>query len=144
MQRPARPRTKETAKAAGTTGKKAMPKKAATSAKKAAPAKASAQMGVRKECLKNSPLCKVTFRLPSEAAAGASSVAVVGSFNGWSAETHPMQRLRDGSFKAMVKLEKGSEYHYRFLIDGSRWENDWAAERYAANPFGGDDSVVVI
>jgi hypothetical protein len=28
------------------------------------------------------------------------------------------------------------------LIDGQRWDNDWAADAYLPNSFGGDDSVV--
>ena len=31
---------------------------------------------------------------------------------------------------------------YRYLVDGERWENDWAADTYAPNDYGGDDSVV--
>jgi len=28
------------------------------------------------------------------------------------------------------------------LLDGRRWDNDWAADGYVSNGFGGDDSVV--
>ena len=28
------------------------------------------------------------------------------------------------------------------LLDGQRWDNDWAADAYVPNSFGGDDSVV--
>jgi hypothetical protein len=27
-------------------------------------------------------------------------------------------------------------------VDGERWENDFAADEYAPNPFGSDDSVL--
>ena len=30
----------------------------------------------------------------------------------------------------------------RYLLDGQRWDNDWAADAYVRNDFGGDDSVV--
>jgi len=33
---------------------------------------------------------------------------------------------------------------FRYLVDGERWENDWAADAYVPNPFGGEDSVVEV
>ena len=35
-------------------------------------------------------------------------------------------------------------YRYRYLLDGTRWENAWDADDYVPNPYGGDDSVVVV
>jgi hypothetical protein len=55
-----------------------------------------------------------------------------------------MRKLKDGTFSVTVKLEPGRAYRFRYLIDGTRWENDWRADRYEPNSFGGDDSVVVV
>ena len=33
---------------------------------------------------------------------------------------------------------------YRYLLDGARWENDWQADKYLRNEYGGDNSVVVV
>jgi hypothetical protein len=52
-----------------------------------------------------------------------------------------MQRGEDG-FVAEVSLPAGRVYRFRYLLDGERWENDWAADAYVANEFGGDDSVI--
>ena len=41
-----------------------------------------------------------------------------------------------------VDLDAGRAYRFRYLIDGQRWDNDWAADAYVPNDFGGDDSVV--
>ena len=41
-----------------------------------------------------------------------------------------------------VDLEAGQAYRFRYLLDGQRWDNDWAADAYQPNDFGGDDSVV--
>ena len=41
-----------------------------------------------------------------------------------------------------VGLDAGRAYRFRYLLDGQRWENDWAADAYQPNDFGGDDSVV--
>ena len=41
-----------------------------------------------------------------------------------------------------VDLDAGRAYRFRYLLDGQRWDNDWAADAYVRNDFGGDDSVV--
>jgi 1,4-alpha-glucan branching enzyme len=84
---------------------------------------------------------KVTFMLPKEAVQSAETVAVFGDFNQWQ-EGVILTRQKDGSFKAAVELEKGRSYEYRFLINGEKWENDWAAEAYVPTPFGTFNSVV--
>lgn len=80
-----------------------------------------------------------TFRLPITAAA--ERVCVVGEFNNWSTTSNPMDR--DGeAFIARIPLEPGRRYRFRYLLDGERWENDWAADAYVPNEFGGNDSVI--
>jgi hypothetical protein len=99
---------------------------------------------IAKRYLKTSPVCRVSFRLPAEVAPGECSVHVTGDFNGWEISATPMTRLKNGDYGVTVDLETGREYHFRYLIDGCRWENDWAADRYDPNPHGGFDSVVVV
>jgi 1,4-alpha-glucan branching enzyme len=82
---------------------------------------------------------KVTFNLPSDV--GADQAALCGDFNEWSPEAHPMKKFKDGHFSVSVNLAEGS-YRYRFLINGDKWENDWEADEYVANPYGGEDSVI--
>jgi hypothetical protein len=41
-----------------------------------------------------------------------------------------------------VCLRPGTVHRFRYLLDGHRWENDWAADTYVANDFGGHDSVI--
>jgi hypothetical protein len=41
-----------------------------------------------------------------------------------------------------VSLGTGRAYRFRYLLDGQRWDNDWAAGAYVRNGFGGDDPVV--
>jgi hypothetical protein len=71
----------------------------------------------------------------------AASVHLVGEFNGWSSTAHPMARSGN-QFVVEVPLAPGRTYRYKFLIDGTRWENDWNADAYVPNEFGGDDSVL--
>jgi 1,4-alpha-glucan branching enzyme len=103
-----------------------------------------AEIAMKKQYLKSRPACKVTFRLPMQATVDAKTVHLVGDFNNWDRESIPMKRQKDGDFSVAVELENGREYRYRYLINGNCWENDWNADRYAQNPFGGDDSVVII
>ena len=86
---------------------------------------------------------KVTFVLPKEAVENAETVAVLGDFNNWQNGV-VLAKQKDGSFKTAVELEKGRSYEYRFLINGEKWENDWAAESYAPTPFGAFNSVVTV
>lgn len=97
-----------------------------------------------KRYLKSRPICKVTFRLPAEAVPEDGTVALVGEFNGWNLQATPMKRLKSGIHTATIDLPTGRAYRFRYFIDGQRWENHWCADRYAANPYGGEDSVVVV
>jgi 1,4-alpha-glucan branching enzyme len=108
------------------------------------PSKGLKEGGIKKEYLKSKPVCKVTFKLPKEAAPEAKGVTIVGDFNNWNREATPMRRLKNGDFTVTLNLETGREYRFKYLIDGKRWENDWHADRYEPNIYGTDDSVVVI
>jgi 1,4-alpha-glucan branching enzyme len=81
----------------------------------------------------------VEFRLPH--AVDAEQICLLGEFNDWSPTAHPMERDGD-SFVTKVVLLRGRAYRFRYLLDGDRWENDWAADAYVPNEFGGDDSVI--
>jgi 1,4-alpha-glucan branching enzyme len=96
---------------------------------------------LKKQFLKTKNVCKVTFSLP--AAVQGETVYLVGDFNSWDEHSHPMKRQKDGSFTLTVDLEKGREYQFRYLVNGTEWHNDWEADRYVPNPFSGDNSVVV-
>ena len=87
---------------------------------------------------------KVTFTLPADVQA--ESVALCGDFNDWSAENIKLARDGDGdgSWRVTVALQPGHSYRYRYLVDGERWENAWHADRYVPNPYGGDDSVILV
>jgi 1,4-alpha-glucan branching enzyme len=85
---------------------------------------------------------RVTFELPADV--GAEQVQLCGDFNGWSTTATPLAPRKGGRFSVTVSLPAGRSYRYRFLLDGDRWENDWAADAYVRNEFGGDDSVVQV
>src|SRR5213075_796293 len=47
----------------------------------------------------------------------AETVTVVGDFNDWRSNHHPMQRQADGSWHLLIPLHHG-HHHYQFLVDG--------------------------
>jgi len=100
--------------------------------------------GCKKRYFKSKGVCKVTFMLPCIAALGADMVCIVGDFNNWSIIAHPMKRQKNGDFTIAIDLDPGRQYQYRYLIDDSRWENDWCADTYVATPYGDSENSVVI
>jgi hypothetical protein len=93
------------------------------------------------ECEPTVPTVPVTFTLPAEVGAG--DVALCGDFNNWDTGPIPLIRETDG-WQVTVPLAPGSSYRFRYLLDGERWENAWDADRYEPNPYGSDNSVVMV
>ncbi len=82
---------------------------------------------------------RVIFSLPCFSV---ESIFVVGDFNEWKKGATPLRRCEQ-EWCVELELPVGCAYRYRYLVDESRWINDWEADRYLPNMFGGDDSVVV-
>ena len=95
-----------------------------------------------KEYLKEKPVCKVTFSLPESIQA--ESVQLVGDFNNWNPANAAMKKQKDGHFTITLDLDKGREYQFRYLVNNTEWHNEWTADKYVANPFNEDNSVVMI
>jgi len=123
---------------------KAAPAKKVAAKKTAKPAVAKAKKacGIQKKYLKNSTTCMVTFVLPKDAAPDAESVCILGDFNSWGTDANRLQKQAEGDFAITLELEAGRSYRFRYVIDGWKYENDWFADRYEPNPYGGEDSVV--
>lgn len=83
---------------------------------------------------------RVTFAMP--ATIWADTIYVVGDFNGWDQRATPL-RLTDSGWLVTLELDAGKAYQYRYLIDGCEWHNDWQADGYEPNAYGGDNSVVI-
>ena len=97
---------------------------------------------IKKSYTKTGRACRVTFAVPSEVKAR--KVSLCGEFNDWNRKVNPMKRRKDGSFSLTVSLSAGRDYRFRYVVDGDRWENDYAADEYRPNPFGTDDSIVKV
>ena len=100
-------------------------------------------MTINKRYFKTKPSCTVTFRLPKGDAGAAEKACLVGEFNEWQTAATPMQRLKDGSFKATVDLEPGRDYQFRYLLDDQTWVNDAEAEEFVPTQFHDAENSVV-
>ena len=100
-------------------------------------------MSLKKRYLKTKPICKVTFRVPKKAAQSARRINLVGDFNNWSITETPMKRLKNGEFTVTVDLETPKAYAFRYILDGTEWENDWEADRYVPSTVAGSENAVV-
>ncbi len=101
-------------------------------------------MNIKNNYLKTMPKCRVTFRLPKEAAPEAQNVTIVGDFNDWNTNGTLMKRLKNGTFAVTIDLERDREYQFRYLIDYARWENDWNADKYVSTSYGDSENSVVV
>ncbi|MFH1679247.1 MAG: isoamylase early set domain-containing protein [Candidatus Eisenbacteria bacterium] len=83
------------------------------------------------------PSGRVLFRYSASARG---PVYLVGDFNNWSEQSHPMRRRKDGGWELALPLEPG-KYCYKFLCREG-WYNDPEAEDYEPNEWGSCHSAV--
>lgn len=88
--------------------------------------------------------CKVTFSYPTTAANGAKTVQVLGDFNNWDASLAPKMKAGKNEFTSVLELRAGNTYQFRYLLDGTKWDNDYASDFYAQSPFVGIDNSVLV
>ncbi len=89
--------------------------------------------------LNNFDKIHVTFSLP--ATIWADSIHLVGDFNNWNTVNTPLY-LDEDDWSVSLELEIGNVYRYRYLIDGTEWNNDWHADGYVAGINGRDFSII--
>ena len=86
------------------------------------------------------PVPRVRFTL---VAPGATSVSIVGDFNGWTEGSLPLRRSADGrTWEIEVPLAPG-RYAYSFVVDG-RLARDPSAPTAAGDDFGSPNSVIMV
>ena len=75
---------------------------------------------------------------------GASSVAVIGTFNEWNAKGFEMKGEKEqGVWSITLYLPQG-RHEYAFLVDGEKVISDPQAAFYEENGFGSENSVLVL
>ncbi|MBA2248906.1 MAG: glycoside hydrolase family 13 [Chitinophagaceae bacterium] len=74
---------------------------------------------------------KVTFTLPADVVADATSGIILGEFNNWdNTNATSLKKQKDGSMKATLTLDSGRTYQYRYLLNDGRWVNDHTADNF--------------
>ncbi len=68
-------------------------------------------------------------------------VSLVAEFNNWQPISMKYNK-KDKVFRTKVRLEKDSDFAFRYLVNGTDWQNDHAADQYLPNVFGSDNSIV--
>jgi 1,4-alpha-glucan branching enzyme len=76
-------------------------------------------------------------------AGDAKRACIVGDFNDWNDTANPMKKTKTKGFTITLELEPEREYQFRYLVDGSKWENDRTADKYVKSPFGDSENSVV-
>lgn len=100
-------------------------------------------MSIKKQYLKDKPICKVTFRLDKKSVGKAQKAGIAAEFNDWKADRTPMKLLKSGDFTVTVNLDKGREYQYRYVVDG-QWITDEAADKLVQTGVDSAQNSVVI
>lgn len=71
----------------------------------------------------------------------ATSVSLVGDFNGWQRDADPMQADKDGWWHCRRRMSPGV-YQFKYYADG-QWYLDYAAFGLERGPFGWNSVVLV-
>jgi 1,4-alpha-glucan branching enzyme len=124
-----------------------MTKTKKTKAKAPAQAKAPTEIAQPAAIAKTAPVKPAVAAAPVQpkvrlelSKPGAQSVAIAGSFNSWQPEQ--ASATGNGSFAKELTIAPG-RYEYMFVVDG-QWMADPNAKEFTPNPFGGQNSVLVI
>jgi 1,4-alpha-glucan branching enzyme len=72
----------------------------------------------------------------------ARQVTLLGEFNNWNPESHPMERRPDGAWVLQLQLHHG-HHQYRFMVDGQP-ELDPKASGVARDPKGQRASLIAV
>jgi len=75
---------------------------------------------IRQVPIKGSNKVKVSFVLPKSG----EKVSVVGDFNGWDPNLHPLRARSNGTTSVVVTLPAGRQYAFRYLGEDGRWHDD--------------------
>jgi len=101
-------------------------------------------MSLEKKFVKTKAVCKVKFSLSGDQYNSASSILLVGSFNNWQLGETPFKKAKTGAWSVSIELETGKEYQFRYLIDGTTWENDPEADGFVPSGLGSENSVIAL
>ena len=95
---------------------------------------------LKKRFFKTKDEVEVTFSIPAD---GHSEAALLCDMHDWTAIPMKRSDRGKGPFRTRIRIPKDTEVQFRYLLDGCVWKNDDAADAYAGNEFGTNNSVVL-
>lgn len=101
-------------------------------------------MSFEKKFVKAKPVCKVKFSLSGDQYTSAASILLVGDFNNWQLGETSLKKAKTGVWSVSLELETGKEYQFRYLIDGTKWENDPESDKFVPSGLGSENSVLAL
>lgn len=101
-------------------------------------------MSLKKQYLKSKPLCKVTFKVNKNQAGNASSISVLGDFNGWDPQKGEMKPMKDGSFSLSIDLEIDRQYQFRYFTDQQQWLDEPEADDFVHSGIGDARNALLV
>ena len=85
----------------------------------------------------SSPPVRLEYTHPT-----ATAVCIAGTFNDWRPGATPMLAMGEGRWVKELVLPPG-RYEYLLVVDG-RWQPDPGSVERVANPFGGENGVLIV
>jgi hypothetical protein len=67
-------------------------------------------------------------------------VRIAGDWNDWKPEA--MRCEGADLYRTQVVLRPGSSYRFRYLLADGTWTNDFTADDFVENPYGGYDALI--
>ncbi|MGO2127472.1 MAG: isoamylase early set domain-containing protein [Pseudoalteromonas prydzensis] len=71
----------------------------------------------------------------------ADNVQLVAEFTDWQPVAMKFNK-KEQCFKLKQRLPNDQQFHFRYLVNGTIWDNDHHADGYIANSFGTENSIV--
>jgi 1,4-alpha-glucan branching enzyme len=79
--------------------------------------------------VKDSDQVKMTFALPEDHPHAANAY-VAGTFNDWDPKANRLVRRNNQTYSAVVTLDSGKRYAYRYVSEAGEWFNAGDADQY--------------
>jgi len=92
---------------------------------------------LRRRTVKESDQVKISFALPEDHP-HAEDAYVAGSFNDWDPQADRLVRRNNQTYSAVVTLDRGERYAYRYVSGEGDWFNAGDADAYE-----GDNGILL-
>ena len=89
---------------------------------------------LEKKYSKTNATCRVTFKLTEAEVQSATGVQILGEFNNWNTKSAVNMKAENGIFSAIVELDTGKDYQFKYFTSNNVWLNDTTADGLVDTP----------